>query len=63
MHRGVGHVSTYLVTPTNFNSKFCHFITQPGKGIGIYSAGSSFKSRLAGWLVIPNESCGSSQFV
>ena len=39
-----------------FNSRFCHFITQPGKGTGIYSGGSRFKSRLAGWLVILNES-------
>jgi hypothetical protein len=49
MHRGVGHVSTYLETTKNYNSKPC-------KGTGIYSEGSRFKSRLAGWLVILNES-------
>jgi len=56
MHRGVGHVSTYLETPKNFNSKFCHFMTQPRKSTGIHSVGSRFKSRLAGLLVILNES-------
>jgi hypothetical protein len=55
MYRGVGHVSTYLETLANFNSKFCHFMTQPGTGNGIHSGDSKLKSRLAGLLVILNE--------
>lgn len=56
MHPAVGHVPTYLKTQTNFNSKFCHFPTQPGKGIGIHSGGSRFQPRLAGLLITLNES-------